>query len=243
MVKIKQREVWVDNVKVVACILVVLGHFFQSMTKAGVLPANDLYKWFNQTIYYFHVPLFFICSGYLYQKFSDVRNIHSWTKNVLKKLLVLGIPYLTFSLATWILKTLFSSAVNSEVGGLGDTLLFHPASPYWYLYALFFIFFITPTFSNVKAAAVGLIVALVAKALVLTWGGSIYAISTVFSNEIWFVLGMNICAFDVQLKGRRVQGTIIGLIFGILSIMVYIMGVHSDAFFLRWDCWLVLLLS
>ena len=37
----KQREIWVDIVKVVACILVVLGHFFQSMTRADVLPAND----------------------------------------------------------------------------------------------------------------------------------------------------------------------------------------------------------
>lgn len=117
-----QREIWVDNVKVVACILVVLGHFFQSMTQSGVLPANDLYQWFNQTIYYFHVPLFFICSGYLYQKLSKVNDIHSWSKNVLKKLIVLGVPYFTFSLATWILKTLFSTSVNREIGGLGDTL-------------------------------------------------------------------------------------------------------------------------
>ena len=66
---------WVDYVKVVACILVVLGHFFQSMTKSNILPANDLYQWFNTTIYYFHVPLFFICSGFLYQKYSNVTNL------------------------------------------------------------------------------------------------------------------------------------------------------------------------
>lgn len=74
----KQREIWVDNVKVFACVLVVLGHFFQSMIKSDVLPANDLYQWFNQMIYYFHVPLFFICSGYLYQKSGRVNDIHSW---------------------------------------------------------------------------------------------------------------------------------------------------------------------
>lgn len=32
----KNREVWVDDVKVIACVLVVLGHFFQSMTKAKI---------------------------------------------------------------------------------------------------------------------------------------------------------------------------------------------------------------
>lgn len=55
-----------------------------------------------------------------------------------------------------------------------------------------------------KAAAVGLVVALVAKGLILTGGDGVYAVSTVLSNEIWFVLGMSICAFDVQPKGRKV---------------------------------------
>lgn len=56
--KTKDREKWVDYVKVIACVLVVLGHFFQSMVKATIIPDNDLYSWFNKTIYYFHVPLF-----------------------------------------------------------------------------------------------------------------------------------------------------------------------------------------
>lgn len=225
MVKVKQREIWVDNVKVVACILVVLGHFFQSMTKANVLPANDLYKWFDQTIYYFHVPLFFICSGYLYQKYSDVKTIYSWTKNVLKKLLVLGIPYLTFSLATWLLKTLFSSAVNDEVSGLGDTLLFHPASPYWYLYALFLLFVITPTFQNRRMAIVGLIVALTCKAVVLIWyPQEIQAILYILTHEIWFVIGMCLSVFDFKkcLTHNSLGMSILtGFLFLLLSIWVY----------------------
>ena len=40
---VRTREKWVDGVKVIACILVVLGHFFQSMTKANILPENDLW--------------------------------------------------------------------------------------------------------------------------------------------------------------------------------------------------------
>ena len=227
---VRTREKWVDDVKVIACILVVLGHFFQSMTKANILPENDLYEWFNTTIYYFHVPLFFICSGYLYQKYSKVNSVGSWYRNVAKKVLVLGVPYATFTTATWVLKKVFSSSVNDQIGGLGETLFFHPTAPYWYLYALFFIFLVTPTFNSVKAAAVGLVVALAAKGLILTGGGySIYAVSTVLSNEIWFVLGMSICAFNVQLKGRKVQGMICGVLFIILSIMVYTAEISSSA--------------
>ena len=167
---VKTREKWVDDVKVIACILVALGHFFQSMTKANILPESDLYKWFNTTIYYFHVPLFFICSGYLYQKYSKVNSVSSWYRNVAKKVLALGVPYATFTTATWVLKKLFSSSVNDQIGGLGETLFLHPTAPYWYLYALFFIFLVTPTFSSVKAAAVGFVVAIVAKGLILTGG-------------------------------------------------------------------------
>ena len=218
---VRTREKWVDDVKVIACILVVLGHFFQSMTKANILPENDLYKWFNTTIYYFHVPLFFICSGYLYQKYSKVNSVDSWCKNVAKKALALGVPYLTFSTATWLLKTIFADSVNKQADDLFSTLVVNPSAPYWYLYALFFIFLVTPTFSSMKAAVVGLVVALAAKAIILTEGHSIYAVSTVLSNEIWFVLGMSICAFNAQLKGRKVLGTIFGLLFIILSIVVY----------------------
>lgn len=227
---VRTREKWVDDVKVIACILVVLGHFFQSMTKASILPENDLYEWFETTIYYFHVPLFFICSGYLYQKYSKVNSVGSWCKNVAKKALALGVPYVTFTTATWVLKKVFSSSVNDQIGGLGDTLFLHPTAPYWYLYALFFIFLVTPTFNSVKATIVGLVVALSAKALILTGGGyGVYAVSTILRNEIWFVLGMSICAFNVQLKDRKVQGTIFGLLFMILSIVVYTAEIGGSA--------------
>lgn len=94
----------------------------------------------------------------------------SWRRNVAKKVLALGIPYVTFSTATWVLKKAFSSSVNNQIGGLGDTLLFHPASPYWYLYALFFIFLLTPTFKSVKMAIGGLIVAIALKTIALSGG-------------------------------------------------------------------------
>lgn len=228
-VAVKEREKWIDYVKVIACILVVLGHFFQSMTKANILPENNLYKWFEMTIYYFHVPLFFICSGYLYQKYSRVTSVDCWCKNILKKALALGVPYMTFSTATWVLKRVFSSSVNDRIGGLGDTLFFHPTAPYWYLYALLFIFIITPTFCNIKVTIFGLAISFVAKILILIMGGgNIYAISTVLSNEIWFVLGMSICVFNIHLKDKKIQGIISGCLFVILSVVIYMKEFHNE---------------
>ena len=228
----KQREIWIDNVKVIACILVVMGHFFQSMTKANVLPAKDLYQWFNQTIYYFHVPLFFICSGYLYQKMSKVDNAFNWSRNILKKALNLGIPYFTFTLATWILKTVFSSATNDKIGGLFETLFLHPTSPYWYLYALFFIFLVTPTFGSRKIACVGLVVSVILKALkIIVAGYGIQAISYVLSNEIWFAIGMCLSVFEFSKNVGKVK-LIVSIAAGIgfigLSMLIYKLGIQNE---------------
>lgn len=224
----KRREVWVDDVKVIACILVVLGHFFQSMTKADILPANDLYKWFNQTIYYFHVPLFFICSGYLYQKFSCVDSIGSWKKNVLTKTLALGVPYFTFSFATWLLKTIFSSSINDRIGGLFETLFLHPASPYWYLYALFFVFLITATFKCISMSVVGFTVAMFGKVLIIMRGGNcVYAVSTVLSNEIWFVMGMCIGVIPWKPLKKWVSMVIVAVFIG-LSVLVYQIDISNE---------------
>lgn len=175
---VRTREKWVDDVKVIACILVVLGHFFASVQSYA--PGGWLYEWFHKTIYYFHVPLFFICSGYLYQKYSKVNDVRSYLRNISKKAIALGVPYVTFSSVTWVLKTVFSRDVNNQIGGFFDTIFCHPTAPYWYLYALFFIFVVTPTFSNMKVAIIGLIVAAVAKLLILVGGGQRYMLCRLF---------------------------------------------------------------
>jgi fucose 4-O-acetylase-like acetyltransferase len=90
-----------------------------------------------------------------------------------KKALNLGVPYFTFSFATWLLKTVFSSSANDEIGGLADTLFIHPTPPYWYLYALFFIFLITPTFVNKKTAGAGLAIAMILKCFGIVLGGGV----------------------------------------------------------------------
>ena len=188
------RGNWIDQIKVFACILVALGHFFQSMCAAGILPSNAIYQWFERTIYYFHVPLFFICSGYLYQKYSQVNSFAEWKNNALKKLISLGVPYFVFSLITWGMKTIFSGNVNSEVHGLGYDLFVHPMSPYWYLFAIFFIFLITPTIKSKKACYLAVIVAMLLK--LVSQVIDCYALKIVIANQIWFVIGMAVCKFD-----------------------------------------------
>lgn len=220
-----KREVWVDYIKVFACALVVLGHFFQSMVKAAILPVNDLYTWFNTTIYYFHVPLFFICSGYLYQKYSVVNSWLSWKQNVIKKAVILGVPYFVFSVATWLLKTVFGGAVNNKTNGLLDTLMLHPTAPYWYLFVLFFIFVLIPTVKGKKGVFTLSCIAFGLRLMKAIWGDAsiyqIYLISKISENLIWFVLGMFIAVFGIKKLKRPFFGAVLGFIFIILSVVLY----------------------
>ena len=63
-----KRYLWIDNLKMFACLLVVIGHLYMSMMAGGWISENNiLYCWPIQTVYTFHVPLFFVCSGFLYQ--------------------------------------------------------------------------------------------------------------------------------------------------------------------------------
>lgn len=221
----KSREIWVDNIKVFACILVTLGHFFQSMTNSHIIETSQLTLWFNSTIYYIHVPLFFLCSGYVYQKYSRINSLVVWKNNVLKKAITLGVPYFVFSLVTWVLKYVFSGSMNIENRGLFETLFVVPVAPYWFLYILFFLFVLIPTFRNRRMMMVGVGVALVCKLISTLVEIPGYIISKVCINGIWFVAGMVLAQTNVIEKCRSrkwfVSGCITAAAFLMLSVFVY----------------------
>ena len=226
MLKHRTREAWVDNVKAVACVLVALGHFFQSVVSSGVIQENWFTGWFDRTVYFFHVPLFFICSGYVYQKYSGIHSLRAHCANIGKKAVTLGMPYVMFTGITWLLKTVFASEVNRQIDGLLEVLVLRPTSPYWYLYALFFIFAVTPRMESRKGGAVALGVAALAYCIGWKYGSALpRCASYVLSNEIWFVIGMNLSLADF---GRRksaaeyvAPGCVLGALFVLLSAWIF----------------------
>lgn len=202
MITKSDKDPWVDIVKWIACMLVMSGHFFQSMVKSGIISGTALYQWFEHTIYLFHVSLFFLCSGYLYQRNSRINNLADWKENVVRKAVVLGVPYVTFSVITYALKELFQSFVNTgNEKGLLYKLLQEPLSPYWYLYILFFVFLVTPTFRSRKQAWAALGVAFIFFLFQQNeWIKSIYFLQGVFRREIEFVSGMLLCLYRDKIK-------------------------------------------
>lgn len=196
----RKRENWVDNVKVISCILVAAGHLFMGLTDAGILSGtNAVQSWFHVAIYTFHVQLFFLCSGYLYQKYSKVTTLAEWGGNVKKKALALGIPYLAFSILTWIIKKAAAGSVNTAAGGFIDSIFVHPMDSMWFIYVLLFMFVITPTLKDRRSV---LILLLVSAALyfidLLIYQSSVVLVFKLMQFELWFVLGMLLATFDLK---------------------------------------------
>lgn len=82
----KQRIAWADTAKAIGIFLVVLGHL-------SIINGRDL----GLCIFSFHMPLFFILSGYFTPQPGTIKS-GEYIKNSVKQLIV---PYLFFMLLTW----------------------------------------------------------------------------------------------------------------------------------------------
>lgn len=135
----EERKTWIDQSKGLAIMLVVLGHVVTNGMSSGIVSDIGVWSVLNKEIYSFHMPLFFLLSGYL----SCPKNIQidDWggIEKQFKKILFLTIPYVIFSVFYFLAKlfTVSSGAVVNPVHA-NDILLIYkmPIGEYWFLYAL-----------------------------------------------------------------------------------------------------------
>lgn len=126
---VKNRLESIDRMKGIAILLVIVGHIIQFNNVDGGLN-NKLFG----IIYSFHMPLFFILSGYVAsQVWNEIVNLSSYLSFLWKKGYTLILPLLTWTLL--VEKFFFTS--NFEFFNLDDVFnaLLHPGL--WFLQMLF----------------------------------------------------------------------------------------------------------
>lgn len=198
-----EREVWLDYSRAVACFLVAMGHLFMSFIDSGIIKDNIYMHFFIQTIYYFHVYIFFFCSGYLYQKtFIKCVDIRTFITKKWRRILDIFVPYLFFTAVTYYIKILLSESVNTEVTSSFFEVMFKtPINQMWFLYALVIISIVTPVIKSNNGLFILFIIALGVKVLNMLIPITLATpLSYLFANEIWFVLGMVWKYKDINLK-------------------------------------------
>lgn len=119
----KKREKWCDIAKGIVIILMIIGHM-----------PNYIPSFVRELIYSFHMPFFFIISGYWFKK--EKYSLKDYTIEKIKHLLV---PYLIFSIVFLIISLMFSNYSNNDIEMWLENIFIwgNGISILWFFMALF----------------------------------------------------------------------------------------------------------
>lgn len=135
----KERELWVDVVKGLAILGVVLQHSFQRTINYYGMEDSVWLNISNTLINSVNMQWFFAVSGYVYFLRRDkyLKDTRFFVKT---RFVDLIIPYLIFGPVIWLGKFLLSAYVHKQVGIENLLEMFYkPVAFMWFIYALFFI--------------------------------------------------------------------------------------------------------
>lgn len=183
-----ERNVLVDRLKGYACFLVLFGHVIMGIRLGGVA-IPEFFWGMEKFIWSFHVALFLFLSGVVYKVTGEWKSKKSKYRFILYKLYTLGIPYIVFS-AVYIL-------INSLVGesntgfAVSDILYIWktPVAQYWFLYALFFLFFIWTALSGILKNWQITIIVVLTGYLAPLFGVPLGSLDVVFYSSLAFGIG------------------------------------------------------
>lgn len=126
---------WIDSLRGLAIIMVVLGHVLLGLRGAHVLDATGVSKSLLLFLYAVHMPILFYVSGFVSR--DRLKPPRVFLSDLIQWIVV---PYVVWSIVLVATQKLFPSATNAPVESSALlSILWAPISIYWFLYALFFI--------------------------------------------------------------------------------------------------------
>lgn len=221
---------YISILQIIGPIFVVLGHSLNGLDATGVW-----YKFSKEWIYIFHMPLFFMISGYLlaYKGYS----CGSYKNFVCRKAKRLLIPYFVWNFAFWIPKIFVQQYVSDgaslDVFGMVKAFVFPRQNIWghtWFLLGLFIVFLATPLFKKVLGTkrpfvtATVLIVCCILYTLPITT--HFLAFSDIRKDLLFFVIGCLLGQLEydkfASIMSKYRIGFVVGAIaFSIVSLLWY----------------------
>ena len=176
--------------RAIGIFLVVLGHSFPNIDEINF----PIYKYIHSLIYSFHMPLFFMISGFFAQKILYIDSFRKYKSFIIEKFNKLIVPYLTISFLTIPIKYILNNfaernIVISEV--IKDIFLYpwnNPIIFFWFIYVLFLIFVISPLLLKLNKFVV-LTSSLILSVLPIQ-NIQFLGITTILKHSIFFFIGI-----------------------------------------------------
>jgi len=134
----QQRVRYIDQLKGVAILIVVIGHFIQYNTVEG--NRNILFG----IIYSFHMPLFMFISGYVAYKTIQPKILNQYFLFLKKKISAILVPFFTWPLI--INPYFFNNQYNNNPFKTLTILINGPSGGLWFLWYLFFLYLLYTLF-------------------------------------------------------------------------------------------------
>lgn len=226
------RIAWIDTLKGFAMLTVVLGHVVQGYQVAGFFPEYAVYlDGVFDGIYSFHMPLFFMASGYLYEMTWNENKSASWGK-IRHKFWDTMVLYVLFSLLFWGTKTLAASHVQMNHVISAEELLLIPVAPLsylWFLYVLMALFVVVPVMVQ-RVPQRGILLAMFTGGYLLL--GPAGTMGRFFYGGFYFVLGswLRQWHFETMPKNLKQGVFLLSVITCVMSIIRYADTGGQDSF-------------
>ncbi len=210
---------WVLIAKGIGIILVVVGHF---------IPESSPGYWltFRRFVYSFHMPLFFLLSGYLYNpgKYS----YPDLLKNKARRLLY---PFITVAGIFFVIKSIAGKFVHLDYPVAANSLyalLIDPVSSYmpllWFIHALFLIFAVYPLLRLFISPILILLLIVCVNAV---WGSDFPVVGKAIANMPFFVAG-NLLGQKVKLLNAPINGS---WRYVLISLLTFILSYAASTLF------------
>lgn len=130
----ENRISFIDTARGIGIILMVWGHVDRGLRAGGLVGAGGPLLFINDTIYLFHMPLFFVVSGYLMGRSKKKPSIFQQFKNNSWNILI---PYFLWKNLFNLTKIIFPAGTNLPAQALNVAGFILPSAHFWFLSTLF----------------------------------------------------------------------------------------------------------
>lgn len=248
----KKKEIqYISFLQFIGPIFVILGHSLNGMS----IETGPWWMLTKDWIYIFHMPLFFMVSGYLLSH-SDWMKGNSYGNFIKKKFLRLIVPYLFWNILFFVPKLLLQSFLADSVEMSASYIIRIYLSPRqniwghtWFLVGLFLVYLLTPLweklFTIFKGKNVIWIFAIGTFLYILPIGTEFLCLNDLHKDLLFFWLGCNLGMLPYERLSKMVKDRC--ALLGVLSVVTSAAALLVDDItwfnFIPCTCILLFLLS